>query len=108
MTRDEIAARLTDAESVKLLLADLRRRADALPAVFAYDRALLLRAADTVDALAAPVPAHPAEDTPVALCPHGETVGACSWCDLRDDGGLPELKPMPWDDLASQKSRRHP
>jgi hypothetical protein len=23
-------------------------------------------------------------------CPHGGTIGACSWCDLRDDGGLPE------------------
>jgi hypothetical protein len=23
-------------------------------------------------------------------CPHGNTLGACSWCDLRDDGGLPE------------------
>lgn len=25
-------------------------------------------------------------------CAHGNEVGACSWCDLRDDGGLPEAR----------------
>lgn len=25
-----------------------------------------------------------------AWCPHGNPSGGCSWCDLRDDGGLPE------------------
>jgi len=25
-------------------------------------------------------------------CPHGNPAGACSWCDLRDDGGLPEAR----------------
>lgn len=29
-------------------------------------------------------------------CPHG-TVGPCSWCDLRDDGGLPESQVRPWE-----------
>lgn len=26
------------------------------------------------------------------VCPHGNEPGKCSWCDLRDDGGLPEAR----------------
>lgn len=30
--------------------------------------------------------------TPAERCIHGNILGACPWCDLRDDGGLPEAQ----------------
>ncbi len=34
--------------------------------------------------------AHTSGSSSWQSCPHGGAVGACSWCDLRDAGGLPE------------------
>jgi hypothetical protein len=34
-------------------------------------------------------------------CAHGNPKGACSWCDLRDDGGLPEAQGKAEDDDAT-------